>query len=191
MTVSRAHLGDQLRAAAGHGRGPANLTVVQGFLHVVLTGPDGEIKYDEHVSNLVTQLGDQYYAERAAGVAGAPAAATGMQLGTGVTAAAKTGAGAAIVTLVTASLVALSALPTSGLDAASPPARILTYTTVWGQGVATANSIAEVALVSQAIATQTAAPVSATVARALLSPIVNKGSLDTLTVNWVHALKGA
>lgn len=184
--VSR--MSDLLAASSGHGRGPGDLSVVTGFLHVVLTGPDGEVKLNETVRNLVTQVGDQYYGERAAGVAGAPAVATGMQLGTGVTAASKTGAGAAIVTLVAASLVALTSTPASALNGSS---RRITYSVQWAAGVATANGISEVALVNQAVGTQTVAPASATIARALLSPVVNKGALDTLTVNWSHDLLGA
>ncbi len=183
-----ARMSDHLAASAGYGRDPADLSVVKGFLHVVLTGPGGEIKLDELVENLVTQVGDQYYGERAGGVTGAPAVATGMQLGTGATAASKTGAGAAIGTLVAASLVALTATPTSALNGSS---RRVTYSVQWAAGVATANSISEVALVNQATGTQTAAPASATIARALLNPVVNKGSLDTLTVNWSHDLLGA
>lgn len=189
MTVSSARVGDQLSAVAGYGRPLDDAASVRGFLHVVLTGPDGEVKHEQHIRNLVTQVGDQYYGERAAGIGGAPAAITGMQLGTGTTAPAKTGAGAAAIgTLVAASLVALSGAPTSALNTGK---RRITYSVAWAAGVATANGIAEVALVNQSTGTQTVAPESATIARALLSPIVNKGSGDTLTVNWSHDLLGA
>lgn len=140
-------------------------------------------------SNLITQVGDQFYGERAAGIATPPAQVTGMQLGTGTTAVAKTGAGAAIVTLVAASLVAIDGgFPTSALSGAS---RRIQWKTTWAAGVATANGIAEVALVNQATGTQTVAPASATIARALLSPVVNKGAGDTLAVTWNHDLLGA
>lgn len=165
----------------------SDLMGIRGRLHVVLTGPDGEIKYDEWITNLVTQIGDAFYAERAAGVGGAPAAATGMQLGTGTTIAAKTGAGAAIVTLVASSLVALTGTPTSALSGAS---RRITYAVTWAAGTATANAIAEVVLVNQATGTQTAAPAAATIARALLSPTVNKLAGDSLAIAWQHDLLG-
>lgn len=188
MTLSRAAAADTLDAAAGYDRSPCGLLAPRGHLHVVLTGPDGEVKYDELLSNLITQVGDQYYGERAAGVGGAPAAVTGMQLGTGSTAPAKTGAAAAVGTLVAASLVVLTGTPTSSLNGS---ARRITYAASWAAGVATANGIAEVVLVNQAAGTQTAAPASATIARALLSPVVNKGSGDTLAVTWHHDLTGA
>lgn len=186
--IDRTRIGDAAVAALGARRDPDDLIVPRGFLHVVLTGPDGEVKLDELVENLITQIGDQFYGERAAGVSGAPAAVTGMQLGTGTTAPAKTGAGASIGTLVANSLVALSASPTSALNGS---ARRIVYTASWGAGVATANGIAEVALVNQATGTQTVAPASATIARALLSPTVNKGAADSLAVTWNHDLQAA
>lgn len=186
MTTDRARLRDHLDTAAAYGRPLDDLSVVRGTLHVVLTGPDGEVKLDEIVDNLVTQVGDQWYAERAAGV-GSLGAVTGMQLGTGATATSKTGAGAAIGTLAAASLVALSGAPASSLNGS---ARRITYSASWAAGVATVNGLAEVALVTQAVGTQTAAPAAATIARALLTPTVNKGALDTLAVTWHHDLAG-
>lgn len=160
---------------------------VKGHIHWELVGENGEVKVSGDVDNLVTQFGNQYYAERAAGVAGAPAAVTGMQLGTGTTAAATTGAGAAVGTLVAGSLVALNpAVPTS--SAGGGTSRRLTYTASWPAGTATATGIAEVVLTNQATATQTAAPAGATVSRALFVPTVNKGAADTLTVTWTHDL---
>lgn len=188
MTIDGAAVRDNLDAVGGYVRDDGDLTVVRGRLHVVLTGPDGEVKYDRSFDNLITQIGDQYYGERAAGLGGAPAAITGMQLGSGATAPAKTGAGAAIGTLTPNSLVALSGVPTSALNGG---ARRISYGAVWAAGVATANGLAEVALVNQATGTQTAAPAGSTIARALLTPTVNKGPLDTLTVSWHHDLLGA
>lgn len=184
---SRLSLSDRIDQAAGFRRDPVSGLYVRGTVHVVLLGPDGEVKLDEVVENLVTQVGDQYYAERAAGI-GSIAAATGMQLGTGSTAPAKTGAGAAIVTLVASSLVALAGAPASSLNGS---ARRLSYSASWAAGVATANNIQEIALVNQATGTQTAAPAASTIARALLSPIVNKGAQDTLAATWHHDFQGA
>ncbi len=186
--IDRSAITDQIVATACYGRSLDDATAVRGWLHVQLIGPDGEIKYDRSINNLVTQTGDQYYGERAAGVASPPAAVTGMQLGTGVTAPAKTGAAAAVGTLVATSLVALTGTPTSSL---SSGARRISYAASWAAGVATANNISEVVLVNQATGTQTAAPASATIARGLLSPVVNKAAGDTLAVTWNHDLSGA
>jgi hypothetical protein len=158
---------------------------MSGLVVIDLVGPDGEIKFHEEVPNLITELGDRYYAERAAGLAGAPAVVTGMQLGSGATAPAKTGAGSSIVTLVPSSLVALTGTPSSALSAG---ARRLGYAASWAAGVATAT-IAEIALVNQAVATQTVAPTANTISRALIS--VTKGASDVLNVTWYHDLLGA
>jgi hypothetical protein len=150
---------------------------------------NGDLTDRGEFRNLITQIGDQYYGERASGIASPPAQATGMQLGTGTTAVAKTGAGAAIVTLVASSLVALdSGFPTSALSGSS---RRIQWKVTWAAGTATATGIAEVVLTNQSTGTQTAAPASATIARALLSPVVNKGASDTLAVTWSNDLLGS
>lgn len=142
--------------------------------------------------NLITNVGDEYYAERAAGIASPPAQVTGMQLGTGTTAVAKNGAGSTIVTLVTASLVAIDGgFPTSTNTQTGAVAITIAWKTTWGAGTATANSIAEVVLTNQSTGTQTAVPAANSIARALLSPVVNKGASDTLAITWNHNLLGA
>lgn len=179
-----------------------NTTGLQGFGVYDLWSAEGYLAHQDgdplaergdllqgDFTNLITEVGDEYYGERAAGIASPPGQVTGMQLGTGSTAVAKTGAGAAIVTLVAASLVAIDGgFPTSALNGSS---RRIQWKTTWNAGVATANSIAEVVLTNQSTGTQTAAPAAATISRALLSPVVNKGASDTLAVTWNHDLLGA
>jgi len=166
---------------------------VKGWGLALLTDEDGAIKELQQFKNLITNKGDQYYAERAAGIGSPPGQVTGMQLGTGGgTAAAKTGAGAAIVTLTASSLVAIDGgFPTSnGLQSGAVACRIQ-WKTTWPAGTATANGINEVALVNQATGTQTAAPASATIARAVLGTTVNKAAGDTLAITWNNDLLGA
>lgn len=147
----------------------------------------GLLKASGAVDNIVTQIGNQYYVDRAVGAASPPAQATGMQLGTGSTAAATTGAGAAIVTLIASSLVALTSSPPT-VGAGTGTARRATWVVTWAAGTATNAAIAEVALVNQATATQTAAPASATISRAVFGSTINKGASDSLTVTWTHDL---
>ena len=162
---------------------------LRGYGYWTLFDENGDLKDGGFFKNLVTQIGDQYYGERASGIASPPAQITGMQLGTGTTAVAKTGAGAAIVTLVASSLVAIDgSFPTSALSGSS---RRIQWKTTWTAGVATANSIAEVAIGNQSTGTQTVMPVANTIARALLSPVVNKAAGDTLAITWNHDLLGA
>lgn len=150
----------------------------------------GNIKGRGEFSNLITQVGDQYYGERAAGIASPPAQVTGMQLGAGSTAVAKTGAGAAIVTLLAASLVAIDGgFPASSIPVAS---RRIQWKTTWPAGTATtASPITEVVLTNQSTGTQTAVPAANTISRAILAGIGSKGASDTLAVTWNHDLLGA
>jgi len=117
--------------------------------------------------------------------------ASGMRLGTGVTAVAKTGAGAAIVTVGTGtnnSKAFDSTWPQSSLSGSS---RRIQYKTTWAAGDATQNSLAEVVITTEQPLSQVAGTAANTTSRALLSPTVNKGASDTLAITWNHDLLGA
>ena len=151
--------------------------VLEGRVHWRLLDADGWIKAEGDAHNMLTQYGDQVAGERAAGVSGAPAAPTGMKLGTGTTVVSKTGAGATLVAYLGNSHKALDATyPTSVLNGA---ARRITYQCTWGPGSATsASPITEAALVNNTIAD--AAPVANnTTARVILSPAVPGSSPPT------------
>lgn len=171
-------------------RGLKDFAGLNGWGTALLLDGDGKVADLVPFANLITQRGDTYWGERAAGIATPPDQVTGMQLGTGgATAAAKTGTGAAIVTLVAASLVAIDGgFPTSALSGSS---RRIQFKTTWAAGTATATGINEVALVNQAVGTQTAAPEANTIARAVLGTTVNKGASDSLAITWNADLLGA
>jgi hypothetical protein len=117
--------------------------------------------------------------------------ASGMRLGTGVTAVAKTGAGAAIVTVGTGtnnSKAFDSTWPQSSLSGSS---RRIQYKTTWAAGDATQNSLAEVVITTEQPLSQVAGTAANTISRALLSPTVNKGASDTLAITWNNDLLGA
>lgn len=155
----------------------------RGHGTVEVFGPNGELKERVPFANLITQVGEQAYGERGAGV-GSLAAPTGMQLGTGTATAAKTGAGAAIGTYVTGSAQAFdSTYPQSQIPGT---VRRIIYRVTWAAGTATATSISEVAIINQSVATNSGAPASNTIARAALSPAINKGASDSLTITWNH-----
>lgn len=138
-------------------------------------------------SNLITQVGDQYYGERASGIGGAPAQATGMKIGTGSTAASKTGAGAALVTYLAASnKVFDGGFPASSLNGSS---RQIQWKVSWGAGVINGSALREVVITNDAAvdATSTAAN---TYSRALFGPMT-LGVADTLAITWNHLLLGA
>lgn len=151
-----------------------------------LIGPDGQVKDSGHIKNVVTEVGDRMYAERGAGVATPPAAPTGMKLGTGSTAPAKTGAGAALVTYLANSHQAFDAtFPTSALNGA---ARRITYKVTFAAGKATsAAAITEAVIVNEALTDATSAA-AATAHRVLLTGIAAKAAADTLAVTWTYDL---
>jgi hypothetical protein len=187
--TSRASLRDSVVARLDRGRGDDEPIGVVGFVVAELRDADGVLTARCETHNLVTQVGDQFYGERAAGIAGPPAQVTGMKLGTGGTAPAKTGAGAALVTYLSDSHQALAGgFPTSALAGAS---RRITWQAVWAAGKATtASAITEVVLVNDVLADATSLA-AATIARALLTGVGSKGASDTLTVTWNHDLLGA
>jgi hypothetical protein len=142
-----------------------------------------------HSRNLVTQVGDQLYAERGAAIASPPATPTGMKLGTGSTSASKSGAGAALTTYLANSHLAFdSTYPSSAL---SGSARRITYVCTFAPGKATSGvPITEAVIVNEALTDATSVEAK-TISRALLIGIGSKGAGETLTVTWTHDLMGA
>lgn len=159
---------------------------IVGQLTAVLTGPDGEVKATSVTKNLITAVGDQYYAGRAALPSSLPAQVTGFKLGTGSTAPAKTGAGAALVTYLTGSNKANDGgFPTA-------VAGVVTWKRIYAAGEATtASPITEAALVTETISNDDTSTAAETISRALIVGIGSKGALDTLTLTWTHTLLGA
>lgn len=189
MTIESAAIRDEVSAALLRGRGPTSSMGLSGIVTVELWAPDGSLRARSIQRNLVTQVGDQYYGERAAGISSPPAQVTGMKLGTGSTAVAKTGAGAALVTYLSGSHQAIvGGYPTSALNSG---ARRITWQASWAAGVATtASAITEVVIVNETLADSTSAA-AATVARALVSGVSAKAAGDSLVITWTHDLLGA
>ena len=176
------------------GPGPADRVGMVGEGWFELRDERGELKELGAFRNLITDVGDQYYGERAAGISSPPNQVTGMKLGTGTTAVAKTGAGAAIVTYVTgitASKAIDSTWPQSSQPSGSGTARQIQWKTSWSSAEAIQNGLAEVVLSNQTSLADSAGSAANTIARALLSPTINKASGDTLAVTWNHNLFGA
>jgi hypothetical protein len=173
-----------------HGIVEFDLYSEEGFKAHQFGDPQARIGDLAHgvVPNLITRIGDRYYAERASGVASPPAQIVGMQLGSNsATAVAKTGAGAAIVSLIAGSNVALDLAPVSSLNGNY---RRIAWKTTWVAGIGD-GTLAEVVLHNQSTATQTVVPEANTISRALIAPAQVKGTNDTFVVNWFHELLGA
>ena len=156
---------------------------LNGSVVAIVRGPDGEIKQRVENCNIITQIGDQLYGERGAGIGSPPALPVGMKLGTGTTAVAKTGAGAALVTYKTGSNIVIDgSFPTSSIPGT---VRRIQYRGTWAATVATDAALAEAVIFNDANANATSTA-AFTISRVLLSPVVNKGAADSLEITWSH-----
>lgn len=169
--------------------------VIVGQVWYELRDEDGHLKGLGAQANLITDTGDQWFGERAAGIAGPPAQVTGMKLGTGTTAVAKTGAGAAIVTYAGTGITASKAIdgtwPQSSQPGGAGTARQIQWRTSWAAGQVTVSALAEVVITNETALADDAGNAGNTLSRALLSPTVNKGSTDTLVITWNWLVLGA
>ena len=165
-----------------------------GRIVLTLVGPDGEVKLYRVLKNLITDKGDEYHAKRiAAGVA--PAAPsdvtkmTGMKLGTGTTAVAKSGAGAALVTYLSGSNVAFATSYPTLTNLGGGLGWTVTYQTVFVPGVATHAALTEAVIVNDSGTNATSAAAD-TISRVVFTAIP-KGASDTLTIAWAHKQLGS
>lgn len=181
-----------LMRIGGYAEPVADAAGIHGWGVAALYNEDMALKELDLFNNLITNVGDEYYAERAAGIASPPNQVTGMRLGTGVTAVAKNGIGGAIVTYVTGSNKAIDAtFPTSNNTQSGAVACRIQWKTTWAAGEATANSISEVVITNETPLTNVAGTAANTISRALLGTVVNKAAGDTLAITWNHDLLGA
>ncbi len=157
-------------------------------VHAVLYDKDGNVKYEEEGENLVTDHGDNFIAARI--YDNAQNIVSGMRLGTGNTAAAKSGAGGAIVTYIAASQRALDAAATDATKGAGLGWRT-TYVTTWPAGTVTNVAIAEVVMTDENPLTDVAGAVGNTPARFVFAATIDKQATDSLEVTWQVDFLGA
>lgn len=140
--------------------------------------------------NLITTAGDEHYARRASGVAGASGPVTGMRVGVGATQPNKSGAGSFI-----------AAVGSSGSSRALDPGfptvgpvgtnwRV-TWRVTWPVGEATQANISEAVLTIGDPTAQVPGTAADTIARALILPTITKAAIETLTVTWMHDIAGS
>jgi hypothetical protein len=162
--------------------------------NLLASGPRDLLKLRLEEANLVTEQGDKNYGDAFAGLHASgnvtdPDPVTGMQLGTGSTAAAKTGAGAAVVTYISGSNQAIAAsYPQSALNGSS---RRISWQAIWVPGDSTNSAIRECVLVTDVGLPDSAATAAETVSRVVFGSAIDKQAADTLTVTWHHDLLGA
>jgi hypothetical protein len=171
-----------------------DLTGVVGYGYMELFTEWGDLVECRPFSNLITDAGDLYHVTRilSAVAPAAPADATkvtGMKLGTGTTAVAKNGAGAALVTYLTASNVAFDASFPAAVNLGAGLGVNAQYKTTWPAGTATNAAITEAVIVndSSTNATSTAAN---TISRTVFTAI-NKTAADVLVATWNHKQLGS
>lgn len=138
-----------------------------GELHIVLRGPDGKIKDDRTVPNLVVTVGKGVIASRLTG--NTTAVMSHMAVGTSAVApvAADTALGAEIA-------ASRTALVTPGGVAA---ANVVTHTCTFGPGVGT-GAIVEAGIFNNAT------PGSGSMLAHTTFAVVNKDVGDSLTIEW-------
>lgn len=165
---------------------------LKGLVVAQLWDENGELKHCDSYSNLITQVGDQLYGERGAGIASPPSLITGMRLGNSASPAAvsKTATpGATLSAYKAGSNAAIAGgFPTSSLSGSS---RRIQFKSSWAAGIATDTTLSEAILVNDTIATDATSALANVISRVLLSPVINKGASDTLDLIWNQDILGA
>lgn len=170
-----------------------------GYVEVELRNDDGELIGYCCKPNLITNVGDQMYGEKGAGIGSPPASPTGMRLGTGAStggsAPAKSGANSTLTGYLSGSNQAFDGtFPQSALGTG----RVITYKVTYAAGTATtASAITEAVICNDTISSNTgwtsggAGNQAQTISRVALTGIGSKGASDSLTITWTHTLLGA
>lgn len=144
----------------------ANETIkAKGALQVVLRGPDGQIKEQRDLKNLVVTAGLGFIASRMVGTA--QTAMSHMALGSGTTAAALANTG-----LVTE-------LGRTALASGTASGATVTYSATFNPGTAT-GAVTEAGIFNAASA--------GTMLCRTVFPVVNKQAGDTMSVTWTVTL---
>lgn len=175
--------------AVKQGKGVVEALGIRGYVRAVLRGPNGKIKQIEEGFNLVTDNGDEEIARRIA--SDADDIVTGMRLGNdSLTAAAKNGAGANIVTYIATSQEALDAAATFSDKGAGLGFRT-THICTWDAGDITDADIEETVLTSETPITDVAGALANVVARFIFASTIDKQAGDSLEVTWHLDVLGA
>ena len=153
-----------------------------------LMDAEGDLRTRSYFGNLITTVGDEYYARRGANVSPGTVP-TGMRVGTGSTGVAKSGAGSAIVTYegsLGASQPMDGSFPTCAAIGSDVGWRI-TWKVTWALSEGNlASPIAETVVTNETGPTDVAGNAANTISRALVSPTVTKTGADTLAITWQH-----
>ena len=142
--------------------------ITTGVLNIVLTGPDGAVKNDITVNNLVVDTGNNYIADRMNTDSGTKAFMSHMGVGSGAVSAA-----AGNTTLGTEILTGIGRAPITGTG--TVVANEITYVATFDPGVGN-GSLTEAGIFN--------ASISGTMLARTTFSVVTKGVDDTLTITW-------
>jgi len=153
---------------------------IQGAVFHRLIGPDGTLKQEGMIHNLVTSVGDRWLSHYVANsVVGNPSSMW-AELGVNTTAPLKADTGLGTL-LAASSKVVENSYPVR-VDSHSGAGEWTLWRYSWAAGVATCGSIGEVGLRTQT---------GSFVAHAQVAPNVNKAAGDTLQIDWGWKFLGA
>ena len=145
-----------------------------------LTGPYGQLKQWGVFHNLVNSTGDMWIAQYLASSIVGDTRSLWAELGVSTIAPVKGSTG--VNSLIATSSLAVSAAYPVRVTSHSGAGEWTLWRFSWGAGVTTNGSIGEVGMRTQA---------GSFIAHALISPVVNKASGDTLTCDWGIKYLGA
>lgn len=149
-----------------------DLAVFKGTVTLTLRGPDGEIKHEETLNNVITATGIAHMANRISGIS-APAAMGWLGIGTGISAAAITDA------LLGVEVARVPLSPTVSLTSTTVTNDTINYQATFGPNVpATPQAITEAGVFG------VVTPATGPMLNRLMFSAINKGIADSLSITW-------
>ena len=147
---------------------------VTGALKIQVHGPDGKLKEEQEVPNLVVNTGKFYIAQRmiATGPNSVPTAMSHMAIGSGTTTPAVT------QTALTTQLARVGLTGGTG-SVANATTNQVVYTATFGAGVGT-GAVTEAGIFNAATA--------GTMLARTTFPVVNKEAADSITITWTVSI---
>ena len=132
-----------------------------GSLRIVVTGPDGQVKEDRSLTNLVVTVGKNFVASRVVGVASNVMSHMAIGAGTTAAAAGDTALG--------------SELGRVALGSGTATTNVVTYSATFPAGTGT-GAVTEAGILNAVSA--------GTLLCRTVFAVVNKGALDSMAVTW-------
>lgn len=188
----KSQIRDAVETALAMARDLANGGVgIVGYGVIELRHEDGSLGLVRPFANLVTDVGDLYYATMGIALVtpsntAQPTKLTGMQIGSNAAAVTKASTGAGMNTFLFGK--AFDATYPKAVALASGQGAEAQYMTTFAAGEGTSTTVNEAVLTNGTIGTTSA--VANTIAR-ILTGTINKGAGDSLAITWRNKFLGA